>query len=43
MQENFELFDFELDAGDIEQIDGLDRGESGRRGPHPDRFAYVPD
>jgi diketogulonate reductase-like aldo/keto reductase len=31
MQENFELFDFELDAGDMEQIDGLDRGESGRR------------
>jgi 2,5-diketo-D-gluconate reductase A len=43
MRENFELFDFELDAGDMEQIDGLDRGESGRRGPHPDRFAYVPD
>ena len=43
IRENFELFDFELDAGDMEQIGGLDRGESGRRGPHPDTFAYVPD
>jgi 2,5-diketo-D-gluconate reductase A len=43
IRENFELFDFELDAGDMEEIDGLDRGESGRRGPHPDTFAYVPD
>jgi 2,5-diketo-D-gluconate reductase A len=43
MQENFELFDFELEAGDIERIDALDRGEAGRGGPHPDGFAYVPD
>jgi 2,5-diketo-D-gluconate reductase A len=42
MRENFEIFDFELDAGDVERIDELDRGEAGRRGPHPDRFAYVP-
>jgi 2,5-diketo-D-gluconate reductase A len=40
--ENLELFDFELDPGDVEAIDALDRGEDGRTGPHPDRFAYVP-
>jgi 2,5-diketo-D-gluconate reductase A len=42
MQENFELFDFELEPDDVERIDGLDRGESGRRGPNPDTFAYIP-
>jgi 2,5-diketo-D-gluconate reductase A len=40
IRENFEIFDFEL--GDIEQIAGLDRGEAGRTGPNPDKFAYVP-
>jgi 2,5-diketo-D-gluconate reductase A len=42
IRENFEIFDFELEPGDIEQIAGLDRGESGRTGPNPDEFAYVP-
>jgi 2,5-diketo-D-gluconate reductase A len=42
IRENFEIFDFELEPGDVEAIDGLDRGESGRTGPHPDRFDYVP-
>ena len=28
---------------DLEQIDGLDRGEAGRIGPNPDQMAYVPD
>ena len=42
MRENFELFDFELDAADVARIDALDRGEDGRKGPHPDRFAYIP-
>jgi 2,5-diketo-D-gluconate reductase A len=42
IRENFELFDFELEAGDVEAIDGLDRGEAGRIGPNPDRFDYVP-
>ena len=41
MRENFGLFDFELDAGDVERIDELDRGEAGRNGPHPDRMAYT--
>lgn len=42
MRENFELFDFELEPGDMEEITALDRGEEGRTGPHPDTFAYVP-
>jgi 2,5-diketo-D-gluconate reductase A len=41
IRENFELFDFELDAGEVERIEALDRGEPGRIGPHPDRFAYA--
>jgi 2,5-diketo-D-gluconate reductase A len=43
IRENFEIFDFELEPGDLEQIEGLDRGEAGRTGPNPDQFAYVPD
>ena len=40
--ENFELFDFELDAGRRSSgIDALDRGEEGRTGPNPDRFAAA--
>ncbi len=42
MKENFELFDFELESGDIDAITALDRGEDGRTGPNPDTFAYVP-
>ena len=38
IRENFELFDFELSEDDVKRIDGLDRGEAGRTGPHPDRF-----
>jgi 2,5-diketo-D-gluconate reductase A len=42
IRENFELFGFELEPGDSDSIDALDRGEEGRTGPHPDSFAYVP-
>jgi 2,5-diketo-D-gluconate reductase A len=42
IEENFALFDFELTDEQMAQIDALDRGEDGRRGPHPERFAYVP-
>jgi 2,5-diketo-D-gluconate reductase A len=42
IKENFELFDFELEPGDVSAIDSLDRGEAGRDGPNPDVFAYVP-
>ncbi len=40
VEENFALFDFELDTGDMAAITGLDRGE--RTGPDPDTFDYVP-
>jgi 2,5-diketo-D-gluconate reductase A len=43
IEENFELFDFALDDGDMEAITALDKGEEGRTGPHPDKFAYIPD
>ena len=42
IQENFELFDFELEQSDMEEITELDQGEDGRTGPHPDTFAHVP-
>lgn len=42
IKENFELFDFELDDSDMDAITALDKGESGRRGPNPDKFDYVP-
>jgi 2,5-diketo-D-gluconate reductase A len=42
MKENFALFDFELSDQQMRTISGLDRGEAGRTGPHPDRFDYVP-
>lgn len=40
MEENFALFDFELSATDMADIDALDRHE--RTGPDPDVFDYVP-
>jgi 2,5-diketo-D-gluconate reductase A len=42
IRENFEIFGFELEPSEVEAIDGLDRDEGGRIGPHPDRFDYVP-
>jgi 2,5-diketo-D-gluconate reductase A len=42
IQENFELFDFELDADAMSDLSHLNRGEKGRTGPHPDEFDYVP-
>jgi 2,5-diketo-D-gluconate reductase A len=42
MKSNFELFDFDLDSFDMDAISALDRGESGRTGPNPDTFDYVP-
>jgi 2,5-diketo-D-gluconate reductase A len=40
---NYDVFDFELAAGDMDAISALDRGESGRTGPNPNQFAYIPD
>src|SRR4051812_34650515 len=42
IEENFRIFDFELSDAQMAQLDGLDRGEDGRRGPNPDKFAYLP-
>jgi 2,5-diketo-D-gluconate reductase A len=43
IEENFRLFDFELEPEDLDAIDALDRSEAGRTGPHPDTFDMVPD
>jgi diketogulonate reductase-like aldo/keto reductase len=42
MAENFDIFTFELTAEQMSTIDGLDRGEAGRVGPHPDTFDWIP-
>ena len=42
MEDNFDLFGFDLDPSDMEKIAALDRGEDGRTGPHPDTYARVP-
>jgi 2,5-diketo-D-gluconate reductase A len=42
IKENFELFDFQLEADDVARITALDKGEVGRTGPHPDTFAHIP-
>jgi len=43
MEENFALFDFSLDDQDMQALSHLNRGETGRTGPNPDEFDYVPD
>ena len=42
MEENFAIFDFSLDADEVERISALDRGDSARTGPNPNTFDYVP-
>lgn len=41
VEENFDLFDFELSVEDMADITGLDRNE--RTGPNPDEFNYIPE
>jgi 2,5-diketo-D-gluconate reductase A len=43
IEENFEIFDFELEGDDVEKITALDKGEDGRTGPNPDKFDMIPD
>ncbi len=43
IKDNFALFDFELGQYDVDAITTLDQGASGRIGPNPDTFDYVPD
>ena len=42
IKENFAIFDFELDEDDMAAVSALDKGEDGRNGAHPDKFAHVP-
>src|SRR4029077_8595414 len=43
MKSNFDIFDFTLASEEMDAVAGLDRGESGRTGPNPDSFDYIPD
>ncbi|BBZ61974.1 aldo/keto reductase [Mycolicibacterium monacense] len=43
IEENFNLFDFELSEADVDALSGLDKSEQGRIGPNPDTFDYIPD
>jgi 2,5-diketo-D-gluconate reductase A len=40
IQENFQIFDFELSVADMDRISGLNR--DARTGPDPDTFDWVP-
>ncbi|HUE33816.1 MAG TPA: aldo/keto reductase [Mycobacterium sp.] len=42
VRENFALFDFELTDSDMDALTALDIGETGRTGPNPDQFEYIP-
>jgi 2,5-diketo-D-gluconate reductase A len=42
MAENFDIFSFALTPEQMGSIDGMDRGEAGRVGPHPDTFEWIP-
>lgn len=42
MEENADVFGFQLSAEDIVAIDALDKGEAGRIGPNPDVFDWIP-
>jgi 2,5-diketo-D-gluconate reductase A len=41
IEENFDIFGFELSETNMADITGLDRFE--RTGPDPDEFNYIPD
>jgi 2,5-diketo-D-gluconate reductase A len=43
VKSNFEIFDFSLTEDGMDAITGLDRGETGRTGPNPDKFDYIPN
>jgi 2,5-diketo-D-gluconate reductase A len=43
IESNFALFDFELDEDQMARISQLDRGEDGRRGPHPQTMNVLPE
>ena len=43
MEENLKAFGFELSPEEMAALDGLDRREKGRVGPHPNTFAVIPE
>lgn len=43
IEENFDLFDFDLSPEDMDDISALDKGENGRTGPNPDTFDFIPE
>ncbi len=43
IRENLAIFDFSLTDEEVDALSALDKGESGRRGPDPDTFDYIPD
>ena len=43
MRENLDIFDFSLTPDEVAAISALDRGEDGRRGPHPDTMDWIPE
>ncbi len=43
IEENFALFDVELDDEAMSALSHLDKGPAGRTGPDPDTFDYLPD
>jgi 2,5-diketo-D-gluconate reductase A len=42
LAENFDVFDFALTDDDVKQLAALDKGETGRQGPNPDTFDWIP-
>ncbi|MDQ4110272.1 MAG: aldo/keto reductase [Actinomycetota bacterium] len=42
LEENLAIFDFELTDDQVTALAALDKGESGRSGPHPDTFDWIP-
>ncbi len=43
VEQNFDIFDFELTDEDLSMISALDRGADGRTGPDPDTMDMIPD
>lgn len=41
LQENFDVFDFELNADEMRQMEGLDKGEAGRTGANPATASFL--
>ena len=43
IQENFDIFDFELTSDEVRRLDALDQAASGRIGPNPATFDMIPE